>query len=126
MRHVVSTEGDVSENTSSHNILSNSGIIIPVAKSPPFLIAAFLGKTKPDLDEFLADLIAELGELSMHNATPTSSVVVDVLCIICDSPVRFWLSGKQRTNSATQRIRQRRNLLPLYRDKIYRSVLVLH
>lgn len=75
-----------------------AAVRIPMDKAPPFFVAAFLGKGKPTYD-FWNDFIAEIKDLSWQKADPGKkrTCCVELLCVICDSPIRFWLTGEQST-----------------------------
>lgn len=75
-----------------------TAVFVPSDKSPPFVVAAYLGKGKPAY-EFFDDLIKEMTHLSQDadeeaEAGSKRTCVVEILCMICDSPVRFWLTGE--------------------------------
>jgi hypothetical protein len=78
-------------------LLYETGVLVPTEKSPPFLIAAFLGKGKP-VFEFWDDFMADIKKLSPFmpedQGVERRICLVEVLCVICDSPVRFWLTGQ--------------------------------
>lgn len=67
---------------------------VPSEKSPPIIIAAFLGKGKPTY-EFWHDFMEEFKSLSpgMQDVAAPKPCLVEVLCVICDTPVRLWLTG---------------------------------
>jgi hypothetical protein len=77
-------------------------VFIPVDKSPPFVVGAFLGKGKPEYS-FWDDFMEEIKRLSPlaedSSGTNPRPVLIEILCVICDSPVRFWLTGKVKLNT---------------------------
>lgn len=73
-----------------------AAITIPSNKAPPFFIAAFLGKGKPTYDfwDDFIDEIKKLSPLAEDEPGKKRTCCVELLCVICDSPVPFWLTGR--------------------------------
>lgn len=66
--------------------------MVPRKYALPFTIGVFHGDSKPDINEFLKDLIDELKELSPKTRA-TGHCVAEVRLVLGDCPMRAWLTG---------------------------------
>lgn len=75
----------------------NNEVRIPYRLAKPFIIVVYHGLKKPDMYQFLEKFFEELTRLDPDadgdDALPRRCVV-QIKCIICDSPMKSWFTGK--------------------------------
>lgn len=75
-------------------INGESSVRLPIRQVRPFIVSFYHGYKKPNQYQFLSKLMDELVLLDPDNEDCNDRLcVVQIHCIICDSPMKSWLTG---------------------------------
>lgn len=75
----------------------SSSVRIPYGHIRPFLVSFYHGSKKPNQHEFLREFFDELVLLDPNADVPNGKsrlCTVQIFCVICDSPMKSWVTGK--------------------------------